>query len=223
MPDLLGSTVTAVIAVVLALRLGRRWQANRQAHTLVYTAALALMALAAVLDLIFGLAGRWPAAGYALYWVAASGLVVTMGAGCAYMAHRGFGHVMLAVTVLLVGWTAALAFGLDLPGGGVAHGPLVALQAPAELKSAFRASSYVGALLLLGFALWSWVRTRQAYTLYFALTAVAFTLAGILGGRMASPAAFYLLQAAGALFLYAGVSGSLSARAGAPNRHTLSH
>lgn len=217
----IASGVTALVALILSVRLTMRYGEKRRVHTLLYAVSLALTAVAAGADFVARLEGVWPPMLFRLYWFSASGLVGLMGMGTCWLllphlprrglsvagrlVSQGIGAV-LAVTVV---WLLARALGMDLAGLDLAYHDEIATKAPPGVKLPFVLTSSLGALAIFGGAIYSWAVTRKAYNAWIALGALVFSSAGAAGGIFGGITVFYLGQALGSLLLYAGVVGSL--------------
>lgn len=219
----IASTMTSVVAWILAVQLGLRYLRRRRMHTLLYAVSLGLFALAAAADAVAHVAGAIPVVLFRLYWFAAAGLVGMMALGTGtlivpftdpdWLGRLGRGltlAAMAAVTGLLL-WLLAAVLLMPVTPEQLIHGPGVLTKAPPGPKAPFVLTNIVGTLLIFAGALWSYWKVRAGYTLLIALGALVFALGGTaasLGGELL----FYSSQILGTLVLYTGVSGSLQPR-----------
>lgn len=214
------SAVTALVSLVLAVRLGQRFWQRRRLHSLLYALGLALAAVAAGADFAALTAGRWPVAAYRLYWFSASALVGLMGMGSgllvmALLSQQRVARSLMAVVngalALLVVWLAAAAATFAINPELLAAAGELATRAPAGVKLPFVLTSSIGALVIFGGAIWSWWKSRRSYNLLIALGTLFFAAGGA-AGNLGGVAGFYGAHLLGSIILYLGVAGSLEPR-----------
>ncbi|MCG0238898.1 MAG: hypothetical protein L6E13_06560 [Firmicutes bacterium] len=222
---LVASAVTALLSLVLAWRLGKRYGQRRSLHSLFYALGLAFAAVAAGADFVARAMGQWHPLAFRLYWFSAAGLVGLLGMGSAALlgrpaaegrggaAVRWIANAALAILAVLVLWLAGAAATFPVDPAVLGQVGEIATRAPEGVKAPFVLTSSVGATVIFLGALWSWWLTRRHPVLLIALGTVFFS-AGGLAGRFGGVAAFYAAQALGSILLYLGVEGSFSRPAG---------
>lgn len=229
----IASSITTLIALVLAIRLFWRFRERRRLHTLAYALSLALFTLASAADASGRMLDTVPEALYRLYWFSAAGLVGLMAVGTGFLIvpHMGrgllgrFGRWLtigaVGLTALLMAWLLVEVLRMTVTPQQLAVSRETFLKAPGTFapldgpKLPFVLTSSLGALVIFLGAGWSYWRTRAGYTLVIALAALVFSLGGSalnLGGDLL----FYASQLLGTVLLYLGVNGSIQPQAVLP-------
>ncbi|MHB9146344.1 MAG: hypothetical protein ACYC5Y_13565 [Symbiobacteriia bacterium] len=111
----------AVVGVVFAGMVGRQFLERRKPHQFLWTLAMVMFAGASFAQFYAELLGGWTPGLFRLYYLLASSLVVTMGAGTVYLLRQnGFGQFFVGVLLFLpvaflhASWQPALHLGTGL-------------------------------------------------------------------------------------------------------------
>jgi len=209
---LVANSLLVVLSLIMGIRLLRGYAARRRNHSLWYAVGLLLTAVAAFPELYLRLTGGLVTPLWWAYWVAASSLVGFLAVGTAFLLGDTAGKAALAVAGALTLWLIVAVFLTAGPApAGITHETLS--KAPnGIIKAPFLIQNIAGALLILGGALWSFVRTRAVGCLYIALGTLVFSSGGSAAGLFGLPAVFYVTQTAGIILLYIGVTQAAAPR-----------
>jgi hypothetical protein len=203
---------TVLVGGVLASQLARKYLAKRRPYALWWTVSFVLAALAALTQLIGFAQGGFAAWDFRSYIVLSAAVPGFMGAGTIYLIWRRFGHWFLAAiwlfTLIAAVGAATTPLHTALLGNVLQASARVSNVAPGALVTLayIVLGSLGGAALILG-ALYSYLRSHQAYNLLIALGGIVFVVADTSAG-LGSGLLFFPGQILGMLLLYFGVAGS---------------
>jgi len=209
---LLANAMLFLLSLLMGLRLLQQYRRRRRSHTLWYAVGLLLLAAASLPEVWLKAAGSLPTLLWWLYWVAASGTVGFLAVGTAHLLGRTPGRIALGLAAILTLWLVVATV--------VAAGPAPAEFTEATLSKApnaivkvpFLIQNILGALVIMGGALWSYARTRALCNLWIALGTLVFSSGGAAAGLLQFAGAFYFTQMVGILLLYLGVTQSTAPR-----------
>lgn len=218
--SLFANGLLVALSLVMGLRLVRQYQSRPRPHTLWYAIGLLLTALAAGAEVWAQSVGALPTMLWWLYWVSASSLVGFLAVGTAYLLGSRTGHVALALALVLTAWLAAAVVATAGVGPSLVAESTLTKAPNATIKLPFLLQNILGALLILGGALWSYIRTRAPHNLLIALGTLVFSSGGAVAGFLHIPAFFYFTQSVGIVLLYLGVS---NPTAGARTNRTVAN
>ena len=206
------AVATVVVGAVLTNQLGKKYLAKHRPYALWWTVSFGLAALAALMQLVAFAQGGFAGWDYRSYIVLSAAVPGFMGAGTIYLIWRRFGNWFLGAIVLFTVVAIAGAVSTTLHPALLSH----VLQASARVSNvapgALVTLAYIvlgtlgGGALILG-ALYSYLRSRQAYNLLIALGGIVFVVADTSAG-LGSGLLFFPGQILGMLLLYFGVAGS---------------
>lgn len=208
--------VTSAVAFVFFVLLARQYLARRRVHQLLWTVAMLFYSISALMEFLANpdVGGATPAL-FAVYYVLAAPLVGLLGAGVAYLLVRrsiarlflGF-VVVFAVALAVVGLLTplnqtALSKSFD---GPLASGFMAASDAyPMTVRVWAIVLNAVGGLVLIGGALYSFVRDRsRTYNIFLAIGGILPSAGGSALGLFGSPDVFFEFELGGTVFLFVG-------------------
>ncbi|MDA8344092.1 MAG: hypothetical protein M0Z66_01270 [Thermaerobacter sp.] len=208
----IAALATVVIGGVLAWQLGKKYAQKHRPYALWWTVSFGLATLAALTQLLAFAQGGFAGLDYRAYLLFSAAVPGFMGAGTVYLIWRRFGSWFLGAiwvftAVALVG-AATTALQPNLLKDVLAASATVAKAAPGVLVTIGYAllGAFGGLALILG-ALYSYIRSRQAYNLLIALGGIVFSIADTVG-QFGHGVLFFPAQILGMLLLYFGVAGS---------------
>jgi hypothetical protein len=210
--SLVANLLLVFLSLLLGLRLLKRYADRPRPHTLWYAVGLLLTAVAATPELYVQAMGALPTPLWWIYWATASSLVGFLAVGTAYLLGPRVGQVALAVTYALVLWLVAAVLLTAGPAPSPISHDMLSKAPTVAVKLPFLIQNIAGSLLILGGAVWSFIRTRAVYNVWIALGTIIFASGGAAAGFLSFPGAFYVAQAVGIVVLYAGVSQSVAPR-----------
>lgn len=209
---LVANLLLVVLSLVLGLRLIGQYRTRPRPHTLWYAVGLLLAAVAAFPEVYLKLTGGIATPLWWLYWPTASGVVGFLAVGTAYLLSPRAGQITLVGAVLLTLLILVFTITTAGPAPTVITDATFAKAPTRAVKIPFVIQSSVGALVILGGAVWSYIKTRGMYAVWITLGTLVFSAGGASSGLLTIPGIFYFTQAAGILLLYLGVSQSVSPR-----------
>jgi len=209
--------VTTIVALTFTILLFWQLVNRRKIHQAIWTIAMALFAIAALMEYLANPNILGPSATLIkIYYVSAAPLVGLLGSGVLYLlvrrkiAHIYLGIVIILTLVLLVGGTSTdlseeaitEAFQLNLPEAfreAIGLFPFVTARLPSILLN------ITGGILLIGGALFSFIiDMRKTYNIPLILGGLFPSLGGFLLGIMGNADIFFEFELAGTVFLFLG-------------------
>ncbi len=204
----------SAVAVAFTLALLDRWLLRRRRHELAWTVALGLFAVGS-LALLLGAAAGWTTTSFRAFYLFGAVLnVPVLALGTIYLlTSRRTGDRVAAVTCL------ALAFAAGVVVAAPIHGIIRADELPkgsdvfgAGPRIAAGVASGVGALVVLGGALWSAARLARGRghrrvvggNLLIALGVLVLSAGGLLNSALGEMDAFAVSLAVGVVVLFVG-------------------
>lgn len=204
------AVAAALVALAFALSTYERWLARRRRHELAWSAALAMFAVASA-ALAAGAALGWDGVTYRVFYLfGAIADVPFLALGTVYLlAGPRAGDRAAAATALLAAFAAGVLavapFTHPLPRGDLVQGSKVFGPLPRALAGA---CSGVGALVVLGGAVWSAARVRDRRAVVSNSLIAAGTLitgaSGLLNSVLDAMTAFAVTLLVGISVLFAG-------------------
>ncbi len=202
---------TTVVATVFTFTIAKQYRSRHRLYQLIWVAAMALYALGAFMEFTMSYAGV-SASLFKVYYLSVGPQVGLLGSGVIYLLSPRLGGYALAVVALLS--IALVAIGsvasIDLSGAqsatSVMAGISIALNAfPADARALTMALNSLGAVLLLGGALFSFaVNRKRVYALVLFAGGMMNTIGGILLGVMNNSDGFLEFEFAGVVLLFLG-------------------
>lgn len=215
MTDLL-PLLTAVVAFAFFVLLARQYLQRRRTHQLLWTAAMLFYSISALIEFLMNpdVMGATPPL-FGVYYVLAAPLVGLLGAGVAYLLVRR------TVAKLFLGFVVVFSLGLAVEGfltplsqsnlaasfsGPLANGFMGASSAyPMTVRVWAIVLNSVGGLVLIGGALYSFVRDRsRTYNIFLAIGGILPAAGGSMLGLLSYPDAFFEFELGGTVFLFIG-------------------
>jgi hypothetical protein len=209
--------VTTLVAATFTILLLWQFIQRKKRHQAIWTAAMALYAVSALMEYLANSDVLGPSATLIkIYYVSAAPLVGLLGAGVLYLLVRRkladaylLVVVVLALILLVGGGTADLSqeavsggFAINLAEGFRAAStsfPFPTARLPSILLNA------TGGILLIGGALFSYVKDRsRTYNLPLLLGGLFPSTGGTLLGILNNPDVFFEFELAGTVFLFLG-------------------
>jgi hypothetical protein len=204
------AVAAALVALAFALSTFERWLARRRRHELAWSVALAMFAVAAG-SLAAGAALGWSGPAFRLYFAfGAVANVPVLALGTVYLLAppRAADRVAATVGLLVafaVGTVMASPLTRPLPVGGLPQGSDVFTLWPRLFAAV---GSGLGALVIIGGAVWSAVRFRRGRMVWSNLVIAAGTLilsgSGLLNSVLGAMDAFVVTLALGISVVFAG-------------------
>ncbi|HEY8417592.1 MAG TPA: hypothetical protein VIK93_06105 [Limnochordales bacterium] len=203
--------VSCVIGIVFTGVLLSQYRQRRRWHQLMWSVGMIMFVLATFGEFYGGTFG-WTPFVYKLYYFAGVALPGMMGAGTVYLMTRQrpqIGHIYAAAVVVvavlfLLAVARADVNAAALAASGVA--PDSAEILPLEARRPYSLLlSMVGGLVMLGGALYSWLRFKLTYNLQIFLGALAFVLGGTLTSRAGLVGVIPITNLIGVALVFAGV------------------
>ena len=207
---------TSAVAFVFFVLLARQYLGRRRVHQLLWTVAMLFYSVSALMEFLANpdVVGANPGL-FAVYYVLAAPLVGLLGAGVAYLlVRRGVARLFLGFVVV---FALALAVAGSLTpldrstlaksfSGPLANGFMAASDAyPMTVRVWAIVLNAVGGLVLIGGALYSFVRDRsRTYNIFLAIGGILPSAGGSALGLLGSPDLFFGFELGGTVFLFAG-------------------
>lgn len=213
---LLANGLLVALSLVMGLRLLMQYQTRPRPHTLWFAIGLLLTALAASAEVWSQAFGLLPTMLWWLYWISASSLVGFLAVGTAYLLGHRPGQITLVIVSLLVVWLAFAVVTAAGPGPTMIAETTLTKAPNATVKAPFLIQNILGALLILGGAVWSYLKTRGLYNVMIAAGTLVFSSGGAVAGFLHIPAFFYFTQSVGIVLLYLGVTSAGTTRSARP-------
>ncbi len=209
--------ITAIVASIFTILLIWQLLNRRKIHQAIWTVAMALFAIAALMEYLANPEVMGPSGTLIkIYYISAAPLVGLLGAGVLYLlvrrkiAHIYLGIVIILASVLLFGGLSANlseeaiseAFQLNLPKAfreSVRLFPFETARLPSILLNS------TGGIILIGGALFSFVSDRRkTYNIPLLLGGLFPSIGGFLLGIMGNADIFFEFELAGTVFLFLG-------------------
>lgn len=207
--------VTSFVALAFFIFLARQYLQRRRTHQLLWTVAMLFYSISALMEFlmnpdVMGANGLL----FGIYYILAAPLVGLLGAGVMYLlAKRTVARLFLGFVALLSLALAATGFLMPLGqqalaksfSGPLANGFMSASEAYSVNVRIFAILlNSVGGLVLIGGALYSFVRDRsRTYNLFLAVGGILPSMGGSLLG-LGYPDMFFELELGGTVFLFLG-------------------
>ncbi len=204
---------TTVVTVVFTFMIAKQYRSRHRLYQLIWVAAMALYALGAFMEFAMSYAGVSTFL-FKVYYLSVGPQVGLLGSGVIYLLSPRLGRYALGVVAVLS--IALVVIGsvanIDLSGAQsvsnttVMSGISQGLNAfPADARALTMALNGLGAILLLGGALFSFaVNRRRVYALVLFAGGLMNTIGGILLGVMNNSNAFLEFEFAGVVLLFLG-------------------
>jgi len=208
--------VTSVVALAFFLLLARQYLQRRRTHQLLWTVAMLFYSISALMEFLMNsdVMGATPSL-FGIYYVLAAPLVGLLGAGVTYLLARR------TVARLFLGFVVVFSFALAVEGflnpldqsslsmsfsGPLASGFMAASDSyPMTVRVFAIALNSVGGLVLIGGALYSFVRDRsRTYNVFLAIGGILPAAGGSLLGVLSYPDVFFEFELGGTVFLFVG-------------------
>jgi len=209
--------ITTIVAAVFTALLLRQYLQRRKIHQAVWTFAMALYALSALMEYLANPDILGPSVPLIkVYYVGAAPLVGLLGAGVLYLLVRRsradiylYIVIVLSVVLLVGGATADLSgeeirkgFEKGLPEGFRAAStsfPFLQARLPSIILNS------TGGVLLIGGALYSFIRDRsRTYNIFLIIGGLLPSIGGTLLGIVGNPDVFFEFELGGTVFLFLG-------------------
>lgn len=207
---LVANATLVILSLLMGLRLLRQYSARPKNHTLWYAVGLLLAALAATPDLYRAITDGLPTLLWWLYWIAAASLVGFLAVGTAYLISPAWGKAALITASVLVACLVVATVATAGPAPAVFTETTFNKAPNGWIKAPFLILNIAGSLLILGGALWTFIKIRTWFAIWIALGTMIFAAGGASAGLLTFPGAFYFTQTAGIILLYLGISLSIA-------------
>lgn len=205
------SVASCLIAAVFTFVMFGQYRRRRRMHQLFWTLGLAMFTVATFGE-FYGAALGWTPTTYKLYYFAGVALPGLLGVGTVYLMARGrliWAH-LYAAAVVVVTVLFLLAVGraqLDvavLASSGIAptHADIMPLSARRPFSVLLSA---VGGTVLVGGALYSWLRHGLAYNRLIGAGGILFVISGSLASRLGIVEFIPVTNLVGVILIFAGV------------------
>ena len=153
--------LAGAIAALFAARVWGQWSVRRRPHQLAWAAGLTLYAIATFIDAYVAEEG-WNIPAYRLFFFVAAANVGLLGLGTILLVRSGTWGRVFAILVVAGALVAGLGqFAVPLDGVAL-DGTAKHIPFPQPARIAFLVLNIVGGLALIGGAVLSWWKTRQA-------------------------------------------------------------
>ncbi|HLT59430.1 MAG: hypothetical protein LOD91_01335 [Limnochordales bacterium] len=203
--------VSCVIGAVFTGVLLNQYRQRRRWHQLMWSVGMAMFVLATFGE-FYGGAFGWTPFVYKLYYFAGVALPGLLGAGTVYLMTRqrpAVGHVYAAATVLVAVLFLVAVAGAELNAAALATSGVAPNSAdilPVEARRPYSLLlSMVGGLVMLGGALYSWLRFNLTYNRQIFLGALVFVLGGMLTSRAGLVGIIPITNLIGVALVFSGV------------------
>ena len=207
---------TTIVAGAFTVSLWRQYRERKKTHQLLWTVAMLFYAVAAFMEFLMNRDIFGPTVfAFKVYYVLSAPLVGMLGAGVVYLlagkrVADGFTALMvvLSVALLITGFAqpidqAVLVEAFEGPLGEAFHDAVHAY--PMSVRRYAIVINVVGGLVLIGGALWSYVRDRRrSYNLWIFLGGLMPMIGGSALGFFHEPNLFFVFELAGTVLLYWG-------------------
>jgi cytochrome c oxidase subunit IV len=207
--------LAAVLALLFAGALGKRYQKNHAPFYLWWTISFALYTLAYLAE-SFTVASRWNLPMYQIYIIASAGLVGAMSVGTTYLAFTKKIANVYAVLISLLGIAliiSTIAVPPVLKGSWLAlNGGKGGIVGATQIIYIVMAS--VGGTIVIVGALWSWWKTRRYYNLLIAAGALTAGLGGTMASQGVALGILPVMNIVGLVLIFLGYVYSRSAAQG---------
>lgn len=208
--------VTAVVAFTFFLLLARQYLHRHRTHQLLWTLAMLFYSVSALMEFLINpdVMGASTTL-FAIYYVLAAPLVGLLGAGVMYLlTERTLARLFLGFVVVFSLALAVTGFSTHLNpsaltksfSGPLASGFMAASNAyPMAVRIWAIVLNAVGGLVLIGGALYSFVRDRsRTYNIFLAIGGILPAAGGSALGLFSYPDVFFELELGGTVFLFLG-------------------
>lgn len=207
---------TAIVAGAFTFSLWRQYTERRKIHQLLWTIAMLFYAVAALMEFLMNRDLFGPSVWtFKVYYVLSAPLVGMLGAGVVYLLARKrvadiFTAVMaiLSIALLITGAIqpidqAVLVEAFQGPLGEAFHDAIHAY--PMSVRRYAIVINIVGGLVLIGGALWSYLKDRRrTYNLWIFLGGLMPMIGGSALAFFHEPNLFFVFELAGTVLLYWG-------------------
>ena len=207
---------TAIVAGAFTFSLWRQYTERRKIHQLLWTIAMLFYAVAALMEFLMNRDLFGPSVlAFKVYYVLSAPLVGMLGAGVVYLLARKriadiFTAVMaiLSIALLITGAMqpidqAVLVEAFQGPLGEAFHDAVHAY--PMSVRRYAIVINIVGGLVLIGGALWSYLKDRRrTYNLWIFLGGLMPMIGGSALAFFHEPNLFFVFELAGTVLLYWG-------------------
>ncbi len=204
---------TTVVATVFTFMIAKQYRSRHRLYQLIWVAAMALYALGAFMEFTMSYAGVSTLL-FKAYYLSVGPQVGLLGSGVIYLLSPRLGRYALGVVAVLS--IALVAIGsvanIDLSGAQSASSSSVMSEIsiglnafPTDARALTMALNGLGAILLLGGALFSFaVNRKRVYALVLFAGGLMNTIGGILLGVLNNSDAFLEFEFAGVVLLFLG-------------------
>ncbi len=208
--------LTSIVAFAFTLALGRQYLERRKFHQILWTIAMLFYGVSALMEFLMNSDILGPSLiAFRIYYVLAAPLVGLLGAGVMYllakkkMADIFLGLiVLLSVALIVSGMTVSLdrAIIVESFSGPLGEAFRAAVHAyPMTVRRYAIVINIVGGLVLIGGALWSFLRDRRrTYNLLIFIGGLLPMVGGSALGFFKNPNLFFEFELGGTVFLFLG-------------------
>jgi len=189
----------------MGVQLIAQYRRRPHLHTLWYAVGILLTAVAVGPDIFRKLTDTLPTGLWWLYWICGSSTVGFLAVGTGYLLSNLAGRVTLMMAVLLSVWLIIATVTTAGTGPEILNQDAFTRAPTLAIKVPFLVQNVAGSILIVGGAVYSFVKTRGWYNLWIAGGTIVFAAGGTASGLLKYSHLFYFTQVTGVILLYVGV------------------